>query len=319
VCQARYANGWGGLENLEKAQSSYEAALRSSPSSARARRGLIYLDWERGSSERCLSRGREAARFGAPNDVEALLAQAEAYQLCGLPDRSVPLLERALEIDPRNQAAQFRLVISLTWSGDRPRAIEAGQAYFASFGDDPEIHVWVGVSQHLLGHVEPAWEHYQKAIEWKGRAEGSVLRALYYAGFLFDTNGKPERAREIWERGVELTLSRLKDDPEQVRLRFYLACFNGLLHQDGFSQEKGRALESSDLNAVEMRYLAIVHAWRGDEARAVAILRDALRRGRLDSAWKVGFAAASVSWQNATFAPFVREHRELEERLRRMY
>jgi TolB-like protein len=315
VHETRFSNSWGGLEDLDRARSSYEAALRLNPASIRARQGLIHVDFERGSSESCLSRAREATRFGAASDVDVLLARAEAYQLCGLPDLSLPLLDRVLEVDPRNQAALWRRVISLTWSGDHSRAVEVGREYLESFGDDPEIHLWAGVSQHLTGNAERAWNHYRKAIEW----EGGDPRAVYLAGFLFDGDQQPERARELWKRGVELALSGLEENPERIRLRLWLACFYGLLHRNEFRIEEERALGESDLNVYELRYLAIVHAWRGDEARAVAILRDAIRRGRLDSTWRVSFDAASVSWENEAFAPFVREYEELEDRLRRTY
>ena len=87
VHTAGYALGWrADLASLEAAEASFAAALRLAPADSRARRGLIYLEYLRGRSEAALAQGREAARLGSPDDVEAILARAQGLAL-RRPDR----------------------------------------------------------------------------------------------------------------------------------------------------------------------------------------------------------------------------------------
>lgn len=118
VLYARVANGWGdGTDNLERAEASFEAALRLDPASMPARRGLIQIYQYHGLSEPILLQGREAARLGRPGNVETLLARGDAFALAGLHTLAIPLHRRVIEIDPRNAPAYFMLLWALLASG----------------------------------------------------------------------------------------------------------------------------------------------------------------------------------------------------------
>ena len=230
VQAARLDGGWeGGLSNLELMERSFETALRLDPADPRARRGLIYVEFFRGRSEACLIQGREAARLGDPNDVETLLAQAQAYHLCGLGDQSIPLYRRVIEIDPMNRAAHWDFVFERAWTGEPERAIEAGEEYFRRFGDDETIHLAVAGAYHLLGSRERAREHYENATSSLG-SRGSPLGtgeaiAQLYAGILLDQMGARAAAESEWSDGAARTVARLQAEPDHVGLRLHLAMF----------------------------------------------------------------------------------------------
>ena len=213
---SQFHEGWeGGLQNLDLAESSFETALRLNPTSIRARRGLMHVYWERGSTEACLIQGQEAARLGQPSDVETLLAQGWAYLFGGLADRGLPFLRRVIELDPVNESAHWGLAV---WARGTEESIEVGETYFNRFGDDQQLHIWVGLSYQALGDLARAQEHYQKARGLTSATSPSIrssashanLQGLLFSGLIYERLGDHIRARQTWQRGVEL----LKPDRE---------------------------------------------------------------------------------------------------------
>ena len=325
----RYFNGWGGgLEGLDQAQSSFETALELNPASMRARRGLILVNWDRGLSEACLIQGQEAARFGNEGDVETLLARAWAYILGGLPDRGLPLLREALELDPVNEAAHWYLAVGSFLALEAEQAIQAGDAYFDRFGDDEELHTYVGAAHQLLGHDARAREQYRKAIESTRAPLSSIdspasnanLIGLLFSGLLYERLGDDARAKETWHRGVELLKPKLEAYPDTIKMRVFLACFYGLLgERDSFLTEEERAL-SANVNSWELNYLAAVRAKLGETERAIELLRRIVQEGRIHPYWERAFEVASVpAPKSEAFDQFLEEYETQERRLREMY
>jgi TolB-like protein len=316
----RYFNGWGGgIGSLDEAEASFERALELNPASPKARRGLVLVHWERGSSENCLIQGREAARHGLARDVEKTLARATAYLLGGLPDRSVSLFLEAIEQDPRNQAARWYLVLALTWSGRFDEGIEAGDDYFDRFGDDAETHVWVGVAHDLLGHHERARAHYAKASGDTSASEAANPKflGLLFGGLHANRLGERERAEDTWRRGVSLAESSLRDYADNVRIRLFLACFHTLL---GERASLPSSLGADDFNAWDLYYVAAALASVGETERSAELLRGTVRNGRISPHWKLVFDVAAVPpLLSSSFDRFLEEYEALERRLRGSY
>ncbi len=293
VYSTRYNYGWeGGLENLERAEVSFERALQLNPADMRARRGLIYVNFFRGRSEACLVHGREAARSGGAYDVETLLAQALAYEFGGLPDRSLPLYRRITIMDPANVAAHYHLTWASAWAGEPEQAIEAGNTYLQRFGDDFEVHTALALAYHASGSHEIAREHYDKATELARRAgstTGSITLELplLYSGMLFAQTGERGRAEDEWRAGVELAERSLEGYPDNTGVRVYLASFYGLLGDpSAFSRERQRALDA-DFNAYQLHSLAATHAALGETDLATEVLGRTLEAGRINP-WTAG-------------------------------
>ena len=295
----QYFNGWeGSLQSLERAESSFDTALRLNPASMRARRGLMHVYWERGLSEACLIQGREAARVGHPSDVEALLTQGWAYLFGNLVDRGIPLLRKVVELDPVNESAHWGLVVyglqkyapnQEVTAGAVEGTIRAGESYLNRFGANDQLHFFLGMAYHRLGDLNRAQEHYQKASGLAG-ATSSLMRAsvshanlqgLLYSGLIYERLGNHARAKEIWRRGVQLLRPELEAYPEKVKMRVFLACFYGVLgKKTTFLAEAERALAAS-VNLWELYYLAAVLARTGETERASQLLLRIAGQGRI--------------------------------------
>ena len=274
-----------------------------------------------GRGEASLIQGRDAARLGRSDDVETLLARAQAYALGGLPDRSLPLYRRIVEIDPLNQGAHWHLVVATLFAGQFEDAVDIGNVYLQRFGDDQEIHALLGASYQLLGHHERAQEHYEKAIDLEMLSSSSATPyALVWAGSFFDQIGERERAEEVWRRGVELLEPKLEAYPDNIRMRLYLAGFYGLLGEQSFSIEEERAL-SANIIPWGYEHLAAVHAKRGETERAIDLLRAALQQGLIHPQWKndLWVITSAPSIESEAFAEFLAEFEAEEQRLRELY
>ncbi len=288
----------------------------------------------RGRTEAALIQGREAARYGRPHDVETLMTRAFAYavgehfRLGNEAKRSPTLYRQVLKVDPVNQEAQWRLVLA-TWGVQNEECIEAANNYFRRFGDDPEIHMYVGFAHHLLGRYEGARAHYEKATGLGMPQEATptfaperTLDAVLFGGLLYEQLGEPDRAIETWRRGVDVVKPKLEAFPDNVRLRLLSASFYGLLGERGsMLAEEERALNAADSSPWDIHHLAAVRAKMGDTERAIELLRLSLRRGLVLRSWERFFQMAGVPLpvESEVFLKFVKDFEAEERRLVETY
>ncbi len=328
VYQVRYENGWGGSAgNLERAEASYEAALGLAPGSLRARRGLMKVYWELGHSEAILLQGREAGRVGRPDDVETLLARADAFALSGLSELAIPIQRRVIAIDPRNRSAHWMITWASVSSGQFEAAVESGNTYLTLFDEDEAVRFWVGAAADGLGDDDLAREHYEVVTQAlmapatdPSRVTWAGIYSLLFAGAFSDRSGERDRAEALWRRGAELVGLKLDVDPENINMLMYLASFHGLLgEREAFQAAVAEALARSGEFDVNIPALAAASASLGDSGSGVELLRSTLRRGQLVP-WKFSPAIIWPSLQEAPgFDRFREEHDALAGRLRERY
>ncbi|MGH9391446.1 MAG: tetratricopeptide repeat protein, partial [Vicinamibacteria bacterium] len=195
----------------------YKIALRLEPSNWQAAMGLLSVSVEKHGAEEMLELARNATK-GDLGSSEALLLLGKAYMLSGLPDRAIGFLNRAVLEDPGNQAAHWFQVLSLCWDGRDQEAIRAGEKYLRRFGEDDEIHFWLGVSYQQAGDFHAAGRHYEEAVEMLGDESGAVaIEALADFRELRGDSGEARRLRERGLRAADLSLSVA---PENARLRY---------------------------------------------------------------------------------------------------
>jgi TolB-like protein len=324
VYASRYDYGWeGGLENLARAEASLQEALRLNPAEMTARSGMVSLSFFRGQSEAALAHGREASLSGVANDVESLLVQAQAYGMGGLPDLSLPLLDRVIELDPANRAASLYRVLAHAWSDDPERLIEAGNVHLGRFGNDLEVQALVAQAHHALGAQGKAREHYDNAIalvEQTESAGGAVAGALLYSGMLFDQTGERDRAEDQWQRGLKLTEASLATYPDNIGVRLFHAMFQGLLgNRPALAGEQQRVLDS-DLNAYQLHSFAATLAALGENDLAVEVLTQTVELGSISPLWKLHLRVASPGvLESDAFQPFLKTYAAAEQELRQLY
>ncbi len=331
VYHERFENGWGGgAGSLELAEASFETALGLDPGSVRARRGLMQVYWGLGLSEAILLQGQEAGRAGRPDDVETLLARADAFTLSGLYDLALPIQRRVIAIDPRNEDAHWKLTWASGFAGRFAETVEVGNAYLTLFGDDAQVRLLIARAGVRLGDDDLAREYYEQitqpllepstdpvSVSWTG------IASLLYAGAFYNRAGERGRAEALWQRGVELVNLKLEADPENISIRIFLAGLHGFLgEREALQMEEARAFATArefDVNAWEIPNLAAAHASLGDTDHAVELLRDMLQRGRL-APWQMTIGVLSPSLLEAAgFEDLRRESEAMNRRLRERY
>jgi len=180
---------------------------------ARAREALL-----RGDPPRAVEILTElAARY--PNDVEALIALAEARSQQGDLDAAVAGLERAVQLDPSHPRAWFDLARCSILRGDSRRAIDdylvramVIQNRVGSRQGRADVVNALGVAHHELGELEQAAEQFARAAELRreigdDRGYATSLRNL---ASIETTRGRYDDARGHLTQALAL-LERIGD------------------------------------------------------------------------------------------------------------
>jgi TolB-like protein/Flp pilus assembly protein TadD/predicted Ser/Thr protein kinase len=275
----RYFFGWeGGVGNLANAEKNFKKALEVNHLSVQARRGLIRVYWERTKIEEVLDLGQAITRLAGPNDVEALAGRAEAYVLGRLPEKAIPLCERVIELDPRNQGTAWFLVFAHVWASQYEAALDAGERYFDIFGDDPEVHHWVAVAYMYLEEFEPARIHFERSIDLLPEEAGTYYHLRF--GELYYQMGEIETARELWTRGIRTVGEKVQLDPDNVRMRSQLAWYYAAVNdRENYAKESATLLRLAPDDAGVLATLGQGALCLGEEQEGVALLRRGLAAG----------------------------------------
>lgn len=325
----RYWSGWGGgARNLELAAQQFQTALKGDSKDMRARRGQILIEFYRGREEDALRLAQDAARVGG-DDVETLLARAEAHSIIGPSDLALPLLERVRALDPGNEAAAWLQTIAYFRTERFRETAAAASDYTARFGDDSFMSLNAACALERLNdldgarvRLEPAITRLMRPAVEIGTISAYDLAALVGAGVFTDVAGRRERAQELWRRGLQLTRDALATASDSVGTRVFYVTFLGYLgEQTTFANEVASAramLDAANLNPWELVYLVGAYAHLGDAGGALELLRRMLRQGRcVGRAWIMALAPSLRS--AAGLSDLVREYRDVEERRRRQF
>ncbi|MEE9268978.1 MAG: protein kinase [Candidatus Krumholzibacteria bacterium] len=275
----RYFFGWeGGTRNLADAERNFQKALEVNRLSVQARRGLIRVYWEQTRLEEVLDLGQEIALLAGPNAVEALAGRGEAYMFGTLPEKAVPIFERVIELDPRNQGAAWFLVFAHLWATQYEATLDAGERYFDTFGDDPEMHHWVAVAYMYLEEFEPARIHFERSIDLLPEGAGTYYHMRF--GELYYKTGETEIAREVWTRGLRIVEKKVRLDPDNVRMRSLLAWYYAAVHdREHYEQEASACLRLAPDDGGVLAQLGEAETLFGALEQGVALLRRGLAAG----------------------------------------
>lgn len=107
--------------NRLEAQRQFEQELSLNPGDALSEYQLGELMWIGNRPAEALKRFRRAIEL-QPNFPDALIAAGKALIATEKSDQAIPLLEKALSLDPSNEVAHYRLAQAFQKIGDRTRA-----------------------------------------------------------------------------------------------------------------------------------------------------------------------------------------------------
>lgn len=137
--------------------------------------------------------------------LETDQSNAEVVQLLGLleqrgdtPDKAIPLLQRAVELEPDNPVYQNNLGHGFRMSGDLPAARACFDRAIALKPGFALALLNLGIVLHDLGHFADALE----ALELAVRYNPSMAGAMHYLGMAHAALGDPAAARVWFERAL---------------------------------------------------------------------------------------------------------------------
>lgn len=314
----RFFYGWeGGSRSLELAEASYRKAIDLDPESARARGGLAQVFWERGQSEQCL---KEVQPLSGRDDIRALFALAEAYGLTGLADKAVPLFKEIIRLDPANIGAHWYLVIAHAWAGQFEEALDAGERYFNKFGEDPEVHFWMGAAYQALDELDVAAVHMERARVLFG---DNVNDYLYvFLGRVYRQMEESEKEAAALSTGIAMLEQKLSAYPTNFRIRTSLAALYGLAGKtELYRREIEQVMREQYVGTSAGAYMALGYIYRGEGTRVLEILRGNAARGSnyLHEMQFFPEFQSEAMRKTPGYDDCMRELRELDQRLRDKY
>jgi len=272
-------------------------------------------------------RDRDALQSRRSSSLEAYELYLRARQvLSSLRNlrMAVPLLERALELDPSFALAHASLAeLShwlYTWFGARPedlrRAEDASQRALSLAPALAEVHVARGAALALTRRFEEAAAAFEQAI----RLNSQLWEAYWLFGRMRFAEGRHAEAERLWQtaiavrpedyqipvllamiysetgrtaeleatltKGVELARRQLERDPGDLRAMYLCA---GALVQLGRVEEGlrllDRVLELSGEDPSILYNAACVYARAGQPERALGALENCMRVGWGNREW----------------------------------
>jgi len=265
----------------DEAVQALRTALERQPRSDDLHRELGEILARRGHVEPGLAELREAVRL-RPDYWENATAVAMALYSRGRFEEAIAPFTRATELLPADPLVHQRLASAYHQLG---RVDEALTHYRAAIrhGGTPSAYANVGTILYRQGMFAEALSSYDESLKIRPgshqtwRSKGDALNRL----------GRPEEAREAWQRAAALAENMLKANPADAHARGFLAVCRAKLGE----VESARSLAAQamreapgDPNVIYRN--AVVNALTGrlDEGRAL-----------LDQALKAGYSASEAA------------------------
>ena len=234
----------------------------------------------------------------------------------GLFDKVIPLSQQVVALDPANGGAYVKLLLSYSYLGRFNEAIAVGDEYLRKLDENPDVHGWIAICYHSLGNFEEARIHYERCLS----LASDFFPCHRHLGVLYRQNGQPEKARELWLRGSEILKRMLDVNPENPRLRAWLATFYASLgDRDAVLREEAPLLRDAPANVLGL--LAWAHADLGEPERAIELLQRALLLNPGGSELVVWMKASGVEYlqQSPRFQQYYKNWMDSLDRLRAQY
>jgi tetratricopeptide (TPR) repeat protein len=208
--------------------------------------------------------------------AENLSSRANALIEMGRPEEAIPLLVRAIALEPDDVHTRCRFVLALMRVGKQPEALEHAEAALAVDASREWPHRLRAI---LLGQQGSHKEALESALE-AVRIEPELPSALYTLGSVY-VNLK--RYRDADEVGVQI-LEAAPDDSDSHELLSFIA-----VRQNKHRDTEKHARESLRLNPENMdamRFLAIGLRGQGKNKEATEAWLEVVRRNPTNKSYR---------------------------------
>ncbi len=175
-----------GLKNKDGAIQAFREAVRADPREPYAHFGLGYLLWTQHQlPEAALEFKAELANVS--EQPYAMTFLADCYLQMGSPEKALPLLEKALSIDPKITRAHLDLSILYADAGSQEEALRELKVANRLAPDDAGVHWRLARLYQAMGRKDEARREFDKTKSLKEAADNSVFEQLHVA----QARGKP--------------------------------------------------------------------------------------------------------------------------------
>ncbi len=177
------------MKNTNGAIEQFRAATKADPKWPNAHFGLGYLLWTQNQCEEA-SKEFQAELDNVPENAQAMTFLADCKVQLGQPNDALPLLEKALKIDPRIAKAHMNLGIIYQDQGRQQDALRELTTAVKLMPLDSNIHWRLARLYQAMGRKEEAKAEFEKTSSLKKAENDSIftkLKAAQQQGGSIDT------------------------------------------------------------------------------------------------------------------------------------
>jgi serine/threonine protein kinase/tetratricopeptide (TPR) repeat protein len=263
-CYVHHAQGYGGEQYYQLAETSLRRALELDPELAGARLQMVYIYLHHGEKDRALATLADVRR-DAPSDPTVFIVAAMLYRLNGLYEKALRQYERLLELNPRDIVmASYNRARIYNYQGRYDEAVEELESVRANEPEHPLIKTFLAISYFNQGRIDEAQALVGEVLAQHPHFDGlQVLRA-----WCWSAQGDHEEARALITPRVAETAAADHD------ISFWLASFYAMEGmRDQAIEWVERAIKLGNENYPLFAHNARLDNLRGEE-RFKTILED---------------------------------------------
>jgi tetratricopeptide (TPR) repeat protein len=165
------------MQDHDGATEQFRAAAKANPQEPNVHFGLGYLLWVQGQYEEA-AQEFQAELANVPNHVQALAYLADANMKMNHPEVALPLIEKAIRIDPGMELAHLDLGILYANAGHRDAALRELKVAAKLSPNDVKVHYRLARLYHAMGRKDEANAEFHKTRSLTKAADDSVVSKL---------------------------------------------------------------------------------------------------------------------------------------------
>lgn len=165
------------MQNHAGATQQFRAAVKANPREPNVHFVLGYLLWVQSQYEEAAQEFK-AELANVPNHVQALAYLADANMKMNHPEVALPLIEKAIRIDPRKELPHLDLGILDADAGHRDAALRELKVAAKLSPNDVKVHYRLARLYHAMGRKDEANAEFHKTSSLTKAADDSVVSKL---------------------------------------------------------------------------------------------------------------------------------------------